>query len=74
MSEPKTAAELEALVHAVAARDDTREIEISIQSRGDNIPNWDCRVRYTDPNHGWGPTPAFIRDLADLRRRFHLKD
>jgi hypothetical protein len=73
VTEAKTAAELEVLVRAAAGRDDTRDIDVSIQSRLDETPNRDCVVKYTDPYHGWGPTPAFIRDLADLKRRFHLK-
>ena len=73
VTEAKPAAELEMLVRTAAARNDDREMDISIRGLPGGTPNWDCTVQYAN-GHGWGPTPAFIKELAQLKSRFHLQD
>jgi hypothetical protein len=72
VSEPKSVAELRELVRQVAARKEHRELVVTIRSVSGR-PNWDCAIKYTDPHHSWGPTPAFVKELENLKNRFHLE-
>jgi hypothetical protein len=72
VTEPKTASELEALIRARTGSDG--EMTISVEPLAGLTPNWECIVRYADPRHGMGPGEAFVREVSDLQRRFHLQE
>jgi hypothetical protein len=75
MTEPKSAAELEAIVRqAVVDHPDAQMLTIRVEPMHGERPNWECVVKYKSPDHGWGPDPSFIDKVTDVQKQFHLQE